>query len=173
MSNLVSAIRSWDGQCVEQVVQRRTVFLNRLMIAATRLGDGWAWVTLGLVVLILDRQHLQEALAPALAGAMLDIPLYSVLKHKFSRPRPFQISETVSCIIAPPDRFSFPSGHTSVAFVVLITVGSFYSWLFLPLALLALWIGASRVYLGVHYPTDVLAGAVLGCLCGFIGLWFS
>ena len=171
MSNLVTFLRSWDLQCVEEVVRHRTVPLNRLMLLATRLGDGWAWGVLGLVVAVLDLQHWQQALAPAVTGLIMDIPLYCLLKRRFSRPRPFQIYEAVSCMTAPPDRFSFPSGHTSVAFTLLVAIGAVHAWLVLPLTLLALLIGASRVYLGVHYPSDVLAGAALGSLCGSAGLW--
>lgn len=171
MSSFVSRLIALDGRVVLGVAQRRTASLNVLMIAFSKLGDGWAWVAYGLLVLILDARGSAEALLPVIAGLMLDIPVYCLLKHKFSRPRPYDATSTVSCLISPLDRFSFPSGHTSVAFVVLTAAGAFYLWLVPLLAVVAVLIGISRVYLGVHYPSDVLAGALLGTACGIIGVW--
>jgi undecaprenyl-diphosphatase len=73
--------------------------------------------------------------------------------------------------VHPADEFSFPSGHTAAAFVMVSILGSFYPVLLLPLVILASFIGISRVYLGVHYPSDVLAGAILGIVCGGVAKW--
>jgi undecaprenyl-diphosphatase len=97
----------------------------------------------------------------------LSVSLFMAVKNLIGRPRPYETWCDLPCLLAPPDRFSFPSGHTMTAFAVcanyaVLVPGS--ELFFFPVAIL---IGLSRVFLGCHYPTDVLAGAVLG---GGIGL---
>lgn len=171
MSRFVIALRNWDDRVVGDLVHHRRQSLDFWMVLATRIGDGWAWLFLSLFIALMDPLALNKSLLPLAAAFLCEIPFYRILKQSFSRPRPYQIRDDVCCLIMPADQFSFPSGHTSAAFVVLTVIGSIYSWLFLPLFLLALMIGASRVYLGVHYPSDVLAGAVLGFCCGNFALW--
>ena len=135
----------------------------------TKLLLGYSGFILALGVLVLDPES--KILPVLIVGLLLDIPLYSALKHKFSRPRPYEVCRSVTCLRRPRDRFSFPSGHTSVAFVILWILGTAYMWLFAPLAIMAVLIAASRVYLGVHYPSDVFAGGVLGSACAAVALW--
>ncbi|MCI0415789.1 phosphatase PAP2 family protein [bacterium] len=143
------------------------------MVLVTRIGDGWAWLFLSLFISLIDPFALNRSLLPLAVAFLFEIPLYRILKKSFSRPRPYQIRDDVCCLIMPADQFSFPSGHTSAAFLVLTVMSTVYNWLFLPLCLLALMIGASRVYLGVHYPSDVVAGAFLGLGCGNLALWLT
>ena len=86
------------------------------------------------------------------------------------RPRPFQKLEGLAGLIMPGDRFSFPSGHTAAAFVIASLIGFCYPAAQVPACLWASIVGFSRIYLGVHYPTDVLAGACLGTLSAKAGL---
>jgi undecaprenyl-diphosphatase len=144
--------------------------MNRFMAMITWLGDGWLWLLFALVAWFFDAGSEKVIYQMALAITM-ELATYKILKKICSRPRPFQCLERVTCIVNPPDRYSFPSGHTAAAFVVAGTVGVFYSALFLPLLLLAALIGFSRIYLGAHYPTDVLAGAFLGWSCAEIARW--
>lgn len=171
MSRIVIALQNWDDRLVLDVVHRRNRSLDFWMLFITRLGDGWFWLLLSLFSILFDPAGWHIAIFPLAIAFLLEIPLYRILKQSFSRPRPYQIRDDVYCLMMPSDQFSFPSGHTSAAFVVLTVLVSAYSWLFLPLFVLAVAIGASRVYLGVHYPSDVLAGAVLGFCCGNIALW--
>lgn len=145
---------------------RRHNWLRQILLAASKLGDGPLWLVTGLVLLAVgDRQTRLAVLAAALAVGT-SILLFMAVKNLIGRPRPFEIWPDLPCLLAPPDRFSFPSGHTMTAFSVL---GSFA----VLLPVLAPWylaaavlIGLSRVFLGLHYPTDVLVGALLGLTLG-------
>jgi undecaprenyl-diphosphatase len=102
-----------------------------------------------------------------LLAFLIERPLYFVLKNSFKRNRPAAALDNFVSVIIPSDKFSFPSGHTSAAFMM-ATLISYFSQSFTDVSLIVLlylWattIGFSRVILGVHFPTDTLMGAVLG-----------
>ena len=171
MPRFVIAVQNWDDRLVLDIVHHRKRSLDFWMLFVTRLGDGWFWFLLSLFIILFDPTGWHTSIFPLAVAFLLEIPLYRTLKQTFSRPRPYQIRDDVCCLKMPSDQFSFPSGHTAAAFVVLTVIASIYSWLFIPLFVLAVTIGASRIYLGVHYPSDVLAGAVLGLCCGNVALW--
>ena len=147
---------------------RRYALLTACMKGATRLGNGVAWAVLAAAFLFL-RNGMTTFRQLVLAFA-LELTAYKVLKMRVSRVRPFVALPAVAMLIALPDEFSFPSGHTAAAFLVATVVGFSCAALFFPLLALAMLIGISRVYLGVHYPTDVVAGAVLGSVAGSLGI---
>jgi undecaprenyl-diphosphatase len=167
---IVDHVTRFDEAAVLRLSVRRTVGLTTLMRAATRAGDGELWAVLGLGLGALTEHGgvLLQRLALAFA---IELVAYTVLKHAFSRPRPFVSLPGLERLVVPPDEFSFPSGHTAGAFVMLTVAGTALVPLAFPLAALAGLVGLSRVYLGVHYPTDVVAGAVLGLLSGLTSLY--
>ncbi|MDH4109422.1 MAG: phosphatase PAP2 family protein [Gammaproteobacteria bacterium] len=130
----------------------------------SRLGDGGFWVVMGLGVIMLNGSAgLPAALQMALTGGA-GVLVYKLLKRHLVRERPYIRHAGIRCGTAPLDRYSFPSGHTlhSVSFTLLIAE---FEPLLLPVALpFAALVAASRVILGLHYPTDVLMGAALGAL---------
>lgn len=136
--------------------------MRNVFVVVSRLGDGPAWYAL---VLLIPVRYGEAGLKPALIMAttgLVGVALYKVLKHRLVRERPYITFAAIHAGAAPLDRYSFPSGHTlhAVAFTVLATVYfPALSWALVPFASL---IAASRVVLGLHYPTDVLAGAMLG-----------
>lgn len=89
---------------------------------------------------------------------------YYALKNLLKRNRPPQIIDGFTSVIEPSDQFSFPSGHTSAAFLMLGIMSFFVPWLTIPFLFWALLVGFSRVILGVHFPTDCFAGAIMGYL---------
>jgi undecaprenyl-diphosphatase len=107
------------------------------------------------------RQLYCQLLYCLLLGFTLERPLYLVLKNVCRRDRP-EATLKIPSFIIPSDRFSFPSGHTSAAFLVATLVSAFYPALAPLLFSWAIMVGMARVILGVHFPTDTLIGAVMG-----------
>jgi undecaprenyl-diphosphatase len=132
------------------------------MIAATRMGDGWAWYGLGIMLLAFGGPQRFAAIGAAGSAAIAGIGVFKALKTLSQRPRPCQLEPHCWSRVLPPDRFSFPSGHTMTAFSIALVVSYFYPSLEGPLFFLALSIAVSRVVLGMHFLSDVLAGMVLG-----------
>ena len=136
------------------------------MIWATRLGDGWIWYGLGFLLLMFGGPQRYDAVCAAGAAALLGILVFKALKNLSQRPRPCQIEPHCWAKILPPDKFSFPSGHTMTAFSIALVVSYFYPSLEGPLFFTALSIGVSRIVLGMHFLSDVLAGVILGVVLG-------
>lgn len=136
---------------------------------ASRLGDGPIWYALMLVLpLLFGAQGLRVALV-MLATSAVNLATYKFLKRTFVRERPFIRHASISLAQAPLDRYSFPSGHTLHAVAFTWQACAAFPELAFVLAPLALAIATSRVVLGLHYPTDVLVGALLGVTTGSIG----
>ena len=93
-----------------------------------------------------------------------------VLKQIIQRPRPFETIAGVNLLVAPPGSYSFPSGHATAAFASSLVLARKIPALFLPVLILACVMAFSRVYVGVHYPLDVLAGSILGATCAALTL---
>jgi undecaprenyl-diphosphatase len=136
------------------------------MIAATRLGDGWLWYALGFILLAFGGPRAPAAVSAAGAAALSGVLLFKILKRLSRRPRPCQLEPHCWSKVLPPDQFSFPSGHTMTAFAIALVVSDYYPSLEAPLVFLALSIAVSRVVLGMHFLSDVLAGIVLGSALG-------
>jgi len=160
-------IQSNDHRLMRRVHRWRAPrWFRILMIVSTRGGDGWLWYALGLILLFFggdDRFHAIGAAGSAAVGGIL---LFRILKHSSQRKRPCEIEPHCWASILPPDKYSFPSGHTITAFAVAVSVGLFYPQLLAALLVAAFLIAASRIILGMHFLSDVLAGGILGSLLG-------
>ncbi len=130
----------------------------------SRLGDGVLWYTLMLILPIVDgKDGLTASGHMALAGAV-NLLLYKALKARTSHPRPFAVNAGIVKAAPALDAYSFPSGHTLHAVSFAITVDAYYPELAVITFPFAILVTLSRLVLGLHYPTDVLAGALLGAL---------
>ncbi len=150
---------------------RWTLALNRLGIhvpiqqffrTVSRLGDGVFWYLLIAYLILVGTQASLSAAAHMAATGLLCTVLYRAMKKRIRRPRPFRSHVGVIARIRPLDEFSFPSGHTlhAVNFsIVAIAYLPSLVWLLLPFTVL---VAVSRVVLGMHYPSDVLAAIAIG-----------
>lgn len=136
------------------------------MIAATRMGDGWLWYTLGAMLLLYGGPQRFAAVSSAGAAAIFGVFVFKALKRLSQRPRPCQLEPHCWSKVLPPDKFSFPSGHTMTAFSIALVVSYYYPALEGTLFFIAFSIAISRIVLGMHFLSDVLAGIVLGVALG-------
>ncbi len=138
------------------------------MMWATWGGDGWLWYAMGLIVLLFGGDRRYEALISAGASSGAGILLFLKLKRLCNRQRPSAIKPHCWATLLPPDQFSFPSGHTITAFSIAVPLGLFYPSLMVGLLFCAVSIAISRVMLGLHFLSDVLAGCAIGVLLGAV-----
>lgn len=136
------------------------------MIAATRGGDGWLWYLFGLLLVVFGDADRFRAVGAAGLAAGSGVALFIVLKRIAARRRPCQLEPHCWATLLPPDQFSFPSGHTITAFAVALSIGSFYPSMSPALLFCAVSVGISRIVLGMHFLSDVLAGAAIGAVLG-------
>ena len=141
-------------------------WLRLWMLAATRCGDGGLWYALGIAVALYGGPHRFYALLAATLAVAAGVGLFLELKRAFKRKRPCTLEPHCWADLLPPDQFSFPSGHTITAFAVAVSLGSFYPELSPGLLFCAASVAASRIVLGMHFLSDVLAGAALGATLG-------
>lgn len=142
----------------------RRAWVRCLFCIVSRLGDGLFWYAVMLGILLAQGSAGVLPCLHMMAAGVTGTFIYKAIKGKASRPRPFEVNQAIALGLPPLDRFSFPSGHTLHAVLFATVALGYYpmlAWLLLPFTLL---VAASRVVLGLHYPTDVLAGAIIGVL---------
>ena len=133
----------------------------------TRLGDTSAWFIHCLVLVAVAPTNAYPTIVAMAAAGLLATVVVAVLKRTIRRPRPRSAAPGLGSVLADPDAFSFPSGHSAVAFAIAITACRELPPLGGAELLLAFGIACSRVYLGAHYPLDVLVGIAIGIASAF------
>jgi undecaprenyl-diphosphatase len=133
-------------------------------MAATRGGDGWLWYILGAAILLFGGDDRFRAVGAGAVAAFSGIAIFLTLKRAAHRRRPSCFEPHCWATLLPPDQFSFPSGHTITAFAVAISLSHYYPELRAGLIFCAVSVAASRILLGMHFLSDVLAGAAIGTL---------
>jgi undecaprenyl-diphosphatase len=149
------------------------LWMRRWMVFASRAGDGWGWLVFGAAILIWGGERRFTALEGAFVSVLAGQAVFNVVKRLTGRTRPCATESSCWATLLPPDRFSFPSGHTISAFAVAVPLGLSYPLLLPLLIFCAMSVASSRVLLGLHYLSDVLAGIVIGCLLGMGGFWLA
>lgn len=151
----------------------RTPVGDIVMPLISRLGDvGAVWVLLAAVLLFFPRTR-KSGVVVAMALCLDAVLCNAILKNVFGRIRPCDVNTAIQLLVARPDDFSFPSGHTAASFAAvsaLFFAGEKRLW---KLAVIpAVLIAFSRMYLYVHYPTDILGGIAVGIIAGYLA-WRS
>jgi len=137
----------------------------------SRLGDGMFWYALMAALVLFDGWRGLTASAHLAATGVVALVLYRKLKRWTRRPRPCAADGRIQAWIAPLDEFSFPSGHTLHAVAFTVVALAYYpglAWLLLPFTAS---VAVSRVVLGLHYPSDVLAATGIGLALASLSLW--
>jgi undecaprenyl-diphosphatase len=137
------------------------------MVCATRGGDGWLWQGMGAAVLLFGGPRRFAATGSAALAVAIGIGVFLFLKRLTGRRRPCHIEPHGWATLLPPDQFSFPSGHTITAFAAAIPLSLYYPSLMPGLLFCAGSIALSRVLLGMHFLSDVVAGSVVGTALGY------
>ena len=163
-------IQRWDDKFLMLLAKRHTPFLNKFLIFITTTGNnGYVWFALSVPFLLMNKWRLTGFTmlsAMGIATLMGEI----TIKHIVKRVRPCNKAFDDYLLIENPPHYSFPSGHTTSSFAVATVTLFLCPVFFVPVLLYAILMSFSRLYLLVHYPTDVLAGVVLGFISGLAAI---
>ena len=164
---MVNRLEGYDHRVMRRVnAWRPPRWVRVLIVAATRGGDGWVWYAVGLAVAFWGGSLRLPALEVSTVSTIAGILVFYWLKRLCDRKRPSFYGRHAWYELLPPDRFSFPSGHSVTAFAVAVSLAYFYPHVAPVLFFLAFVVAASRVLLGLHFLTDVFAGASIGAIIG-------
>lgn len=144
----------------------RCNLLDTVMPLITALGDvGAIWICSTVVLLLIPKTR-RAGVIMAVSLVLESLCCNVILKPLVARVRPFDVNTAVQLLIARPLDFSFPSGHTGASFAAVSALYFSKNRLWIPSLIIAVLIAFSRLYLYVHYPSDVLAGALIGIMAG-------
>jgi membrane-associated phospholipid phosphatase len=184
MFELLSVI---EADILMLIQSARNRFFNKFFITVTKSGDhGFIWIIIAAVCLVVsvmffilkkrkraDLGELTIGFAPALSLIFSFISCNLILKNAVARIRPYEAMNDLSILIPKESDASFPSGHSSAAFAcsvaLLIALPKKYKWIGVIAVIYASIMAFSRLYVGVHYPSDVVGGVLIGTACAFAG----
>lgn len=158
------------GLCLRVNALSRRAVVRHSFSAVSRLGDYPAWVAFGLVCAYLQGSDAMAFIVQSLLTATVGVLVYTLLKERLVRERPYITNGAIVCGTAPLDRYSFPSGHTLHAVSFTVLYGAYEPMMLWILAPFAALVAASRIVLGLHYPSDVVVGAALGAILATVSI---
>lgn len=161
----LESLLEWDRRLARRLNASVDVTSVRALFRlVSRLGDGVFWYSVMLALIATQGRPGLDTALRMLAAGLIGFIAYKLLKSRTTRPRPYQVLRGIRAGIDPLDAFSFPSGHTLHAVAFTLVAISHYPALGAVLVPFTLLVALSRVVLGLHYPSDVLAGAAVGAL---------
>lgn len=162
-TNVLQSIHRWDVVTLQRVTQseirKATVKLARTV---SRSGDGWFYPLVPVCLYLLGYEDTGTFTISLLVAFGFERCIYFLVKNGFKRRRPDDVLPGYRSVIVASDEFSFPSGHTSAAFLLVTALTLSFGGAFLALYVWAIGVGTSRVILGVHFPSDIIIGASMG-----------
>lgn len=172
MAVITGYLLKWDLFLFGCIITRaRRASLDRILRSISKSADGQAYPALLVLLIITQSQSWLRILVAFVVSFALELSIYKILKHWVKRARPSRATAGIEQLVVPPDLFSFPSGHTAAAFVAAGLLGHWFAPVIIPIYVWSSLVGFSRVYLGVHYPADVIAGASLGIVTAKAGVF--
>lgn len=155
---------SWEFSFLYALQELHTPILDKMMLFITSLGDdGILWIAIGVICLFF-KKHRKMGLQLLLSMLCTFIIGNLILKNVFARPRPCDIDTAVTLLLSRPHGHSFPSGHSINSMVAAVALFLNNKKIGIPAVIIATLIGFSRMYLFVHFPTDVLGGFAIAIL---------
>ena len=168
---MFNLIQNLDASAMYEVQNLHNPLLNTIMIFFTKIGDlGAVWLLIGLVFFFFKKTR--KVGAVIYLSQILNIIVVTILKDTIQRPRPFLTLTDLHPLISLPTSYSFPSGHASSAFAGALVIAYLLRKWTIPAYAVAITIAFSRVYLGVHYPSDIIVGALIGTISSIIVITF-
>lgn len=167
---MLEAIQNLDVNILYYIQDHlRTPLLNDIVPRFTSLGNsGLIWIIIVLGMLFFGKTK-RTGQCGVISMLLCFITVNLCIKNVVARTRPYETYELVRCIIPPERDYSFPSGHTAIAWAAMVPVCFNLGWkVGVPAIIAALLMSLSRLYVCVHYPTDVICGAIIGTICAII-----
>lgn len=165
-------ILQWDANVLLWIQENmRTEWMTVIMKAITRLGDGGClWIVLAVMLLVIGKTR-KVGFASAVALIITFVTVNLGIKNFVARTRPYEVIEGLTRLVGEQSDFSFPSGHSAHAFAVgVVILIMMPRKIGVPIFVISVLMAYSRLYVGVHYPTDVIAGALIGTIIAFVSV---
>ena len=158
----------WEFKLLDRIYELHTPVLDGFMKFVSFLGNkGWFWILLTLLFIAMPKYR-RTGFKMAVSLVLMTVIGNMIIKPLVGRVRPYEVNTAVELIVAKLSSYSFPSGHTFGSFAAAVVLFINHKKIGIPALVLAVLIGFSRMYLYVHFPTDVLAGAVFGVITAVI-----